>query len=486
MYRKTLFYLVILTSSLVGIFSTGCKKNTVAPAPPVVTAADLSKDTMFYLFKDEYFFTQNIPAYNVVNPRSFANLDSLFNKLVRYQTNPLDRYSFRDASGTVSSTIGQGLSQGDFGIDVWWNGVNDLRVIDVTKGSPADLLYGIKRGWQITAVNGNTNITYDGSQVNGPSTNLNRIFNAVYYSNSASFVFQKPDGTSVTDVINRASYSINPITFDTVYTFGARKIGYIVFKEFIDISVIQTQVDAAFQYFENNGITDLIVDLRYNGGGSVATSEYFANKIAPKNVGTNTTVMYKDTYNANLTSHIYSPFSTTTRTPYSDYTTWAAVFNYIGSVTTTNFSKIGNLDIQNVVFLVTGSTASASELLINNLTPHMNISTVGQTTYGKPFAFFPITVGGVDMYAISMKTVNSLNYGEYYSGMTPTVSIQYEDYSKTYGALDEPFLQQALVTLGVKSLPITPKALSIPVGNYAKSKFSRGFKGMIEYRKTKF
>lgn len=486
MYRKTLYQLLILTVLMVGIFNTGCKKDP-KPAPPVViTAADLSKDTLYYLLKDEYLFTDLIPAYDVLKPRTFANNDSLFAKLIRYSVSPKDHYSFIDKSGAVASQIGQGLSLGDFGIEVWWNNLSDLRVIDVVKGSPSDLLFGIKRGWQITAINGNSNLTYDGSQVSGPSTNLNYIYNAVYYSNSASITFKKPDGTSVTDNINRASYSINPITFDTVYTFGARKVGYMVFSSFIDMSKIQTLVDATFNKFENQNITDLVVDLRYNGGGSTATSEYFANKIAPKNVGTGSTLMYKYLFNNNMTTGNYSSFTKQTKTPYSDMPTYADIFNYFAKTNIIiNFTKKGNLDIQNVVFLVTGSTASASELLINNLTPHMTVSTVGQTTYGKPYVFFSIPVGGYDIYAISMKTVNSQNYGDYYNGMTPTVSIQYEDYSKNYGQLDEPLLNSALIKLGVKSLPIITKAQQASVSNFTNSKFDRGFKGMIETRKLK-
>ncbi|NWJ51935.1 MAG: hypothetical protein HXX14_13830 [Bacteroidetes bacterium] len=486
MSRNSFARLFLLFTLFIVAFLSGCKKDKVnqpATEQPTVTNADLSKDTMYYLFKDEYFYTQNIPAYDIVNPRASANLDSLFNKMKRYQTSPLDHYSYRDPTGSVASVIGQGLSQGDFGIDVWWNSLSDLRVVDVIKGSPADLLFGIKRGWQITSINDNTTVTYDGSQVSGPSTNLNRILNAVYYSNSSKFVFQKPDGTSATVTITRAPYTINPITLDSVYTFGSRKIGYMVFGTFIDLAKIQTQIDATFSKFESKNITDLVVDLRYNGGGSVETSEYFANKIAPKNVGTGTTLMYKYLYNTNMTTGNYSAFTTKTKTPYSDMPTYADLFNYFPkNYSSTYFTKKGNLDIQNVIFLVTASTASASELLINNLTPHMTVSTIGQTTDGKPFGFFPITVGGVDMYVISMKSVNSQNYGDYYNGMTPTVSVQYEDFSKTYGQVDEPFLNQALVKLGVKSLPIIPKSQRAFISNFANSKFDHKFKGMIETR----
>lgn len=486
MSRNSFARLILLFALLTAGFLSGCKKdktNKPSIEDTSLAAANLSKDTMYYLFKDEYLFTDQVPAYDVVNPHASANLDSLFNKLTRYAVNPKDHYSTRDKTGYISSTIGQGLSQGDFGFDLWWNSLTDLRVVDVIKGSPADLLYGIKRGWQITAVNGNTNVTYDGSQVSGTSANLNRIYTALSGSNSSAFTFKKPDGTSVTITITRASYTINPITLDTVYTFGARKVGYVVFNSFIDLAKIQTLVDAAFTRFETKGITDLVVDLRYNGGGSVQTSEYLANKIAPKAVGTGTTLMYKYIYNTNMTTGNYSTFTKTTKTPYSDMPTYADLYSYFPKTyTSTNFTKKGNLDIQNVIFLTTGQTASASELLINNLAPHMSVTTVGQTSYGKPYAFFPVSVGGYDMYVISMKTVNSANYGDYFTGMVPNVAIQYEDFTKDYGQLDEPFLNQALIKLGVKSLPIIPKSQKAYNLNIANTKFDHRFKGMIETR----
>lgn len=488
MYRKALYHLVILTVLTVGIFTTGCKKDpkpAPEPAPPVVvTAADLSKDTLYYLFKDEYLFTDLIPAYDVLKPRTFANNDSLFAKLTRFATAPKDRYSFIDKGGVIASQIGQGVSQGDFGIEIFYpNSANlsDLRVKSVTKGSPAYTL-GIHKGWQITSINGNTSIAYDGSDVGGNSANINRVVNAVYYSSSTAFIFKKPDGTSVTKTIAAATYSIDPVTFDSVYTFGARKVGYLVFSSFIDISKIKTKLDTKFANFATQGVTDLVIDLRYNGGGSVGTAEYMSNLIAPNTVGTDSTkTMYTYDFNSLVKSGTYSALTKGYKLPPPDQAySYADLFDSFNYYKTTNFKKKGTVNVQNVVFIVTKSTASASELLINNLKPYMNVTLIGKTTYGKPVGFIGIPVGGYDMYAISFRTINANGQADYYNGMIPAVDL-YEDYTHDFGQLDEVYLNQALIKLGVKSLPIL-KAQSASIGTLDNGKLDKSFKGMIDYR----
>ena len=490
MYRKTIFHIVILTVLMVGILNTSCKKDPKPPVvtEPVVTAADLSKDSLYYLFKDEYLFTDIIPAYDIVNPRASVSNDALFAKLIAYQTAPKDRYSFIDKGGFVASEIGQGQSQGDLGIDIFYpdsTNLSELRVKSVTKGSPAFTL-GIHRGWQITSINGNANIAYDGSNVGGSSVNINRVVAAVFNSNSTSFVFKKPDASSVPITINAAKYTINPIMLDSVYTFGAKKIGYMVFSSFIEIARIRTQLDAVFSKFVSQGVTDLIIDLRYNGGGAVSTSEYLANLIAPKIVGTDSTkTMFTYDFNSRIKSNTYSTITNTYKLPPPDQKfSYADLFNSFNQYKTTNFKKQGNLDIQNVVFLVTKSTASASELLINNLKPYMNVTLIGKPTYGKPVGFIGIPVGGYDMFTISFKTINANKEGDYYNGMSVALPSLFEDYSKDFGQLDEVYLNKALQKLGVTNLPVL-KASKASMGTLDNSKFDRGFKGMIETRKRK-
>jgi C-terminal processing protease CtpA/Prc len=324
-------------------------------------------------------------------------------------------------------------------MDLGYNDVNDLRVLYVYEGSPA-YKQGIRRTWQITAVNGNSDITYN-------EANVQRISNAIYYSSSVTLTLKKPDGTSVTVTLNTANYNINPVLYSSVLNVGGKHVGYLVFNQFISLDKTQTQLDAAFDKFVAGNVTDLVIDLRYNGGGSVETAEYLANLIAPTAVGTS--LMYKEYYNTNLTNHQYSNYLKTKKVPGASYS-WGDVFDDWVSNPSFYFEKKKTLNVSNVVFIGTGSTASASELVMNVLKPYMTVKLVGDTTYGKPVGFVGITIGGKDMYAVSIWSKNAQNQGDYFDGFFPDGgTATYEDFSIDWGSTSELLLRKALITLGV-------------------------------------
>ncbi len=469
-------------SLTIALALNACKKRDTAN--PSGNATELSKDTMYYTFKDEYLWTDAVPDYMTFNPRRFNNLQEFFNALVSYKS--LDRYSFLD-NGAVAGQLQGGIS-GDFGFDIGYNTPDELRVIYCYDGSQA-YQQGIRRTWQITAINGDPAISYDeGAHGDGSGKNLARVSKAMYSSNSTSFTFKKPDGSTQNITVSRSNYNINPVLFSKVYNFSGHKIGYFVFNQFVDTSKIAPQINNAFNSFTSAGITDLIVDLRYNRGGVVVTQEYLANLIAPLSVGTNKqTVMYKETFNNNLTNGLFSPYVRNRPLPPPDQRfTWADVFNDLTSDAILYFSKACSLNLQNVVFIGTRSTASASELLYNSLKPHINAKWVGDTTYGKPVGFLGIPVGQYDMYAISFQSKNSLGEGDYFDGFPPDVK-DYEDMSIDWGNTSEKYLRNALILLGVPSGALGRTSLNAALEQRRSIRSNalpgNGFNGMVETRR---
>ncbi|HEY0609876.1 MAG TPA: S41 family peptidase [Chitinophaga sp.] len=483
--RKTAWIAVI------SLFVLGaCKKDHGEPVKPATDGGDggvavSSKDSMYFIFKDEYLWNDVIPDSATFKPNSYNTASAMFNALKSYKKdngNNLDHYSFLD-DGTVAGEIGEGIA-GDFGLEIDYNTATDLRIIYVYANSPA-YQQGVRRTWQITAINNNSNVSYDGS--NGP--NVQRIVQAIYNSNSVTITFKKPDNTSVTLTLNTAQYNINPVLYSSVINLGGKKIGYLVFNQFISLDKVKANIDAAFTGF-GTGVTDLVVDLRYNGGGSVETAEYLANLIAPSSVGTNgKTLMYKEFFNSTLTNHQYSRFLANKKVPGASYT-WGQVFDDWVNNPSFYFGKQGNLNISNVAFIGTGSTASASELLINILKPYMNVKLVGDTTYGKPVGFVGINVAGYAMYAVSIWSKNSQGQGDYFHGMFPTdapvsADEEYEDYSKDWGSTSEIYLRRALKQLGItdaelgRKAPATESLRKLMLNNPMPDK---RFKGMIETR----
>jgi C-terminal processing protease CtpA/Prc len=264
---------------------------------------------------------------------------------------------------------------------------------------------GIRRGWRITAINGNTNMS---------TGNSNFILDNIYNAASASVSFLKPDGSSVTITLNRTHYKEMPVYLDTVYTISNKRVGYLVFNSFLgNQNEILSDFSRVFNRFAAAGVSDLVVDLRYNGGGYVSIQEKLANYLVPSSANGN--IMMKQVYNSGNSA----------------------------SNETTKFKKEGSINIPKIYFIVGKATASASELLINNLKPYMDVRLVGGTTYGKPVGFFPIPVGDWYIFPVSFRTTNKNGEGNYFGGI-PVNSQVADGLDKDWGDINEASLASAL------------------------------------------
>jgi hypothetical protein len=155
-----------------------------------------------------------------------------------------------------------------------------------------------------------------------------------------------------------------------------------------------------------------------------------------------------------------------------------------------NYTKSNTFEPTEIYFIVGGGTASASELLINNLKPYYpgKLFLIGNTTYGKPCGFWATPIGyeeqqttpkeGYDMYAVSFETVNSNNEGGYYSGMTPSIDVR-DMIGYQWGDIADPRLSQALFHIENGSF-YTTKSSSYK-NQALKTDIDRRFKGMIDF-----
>jgi carboxyl-terminal processing protease len=412
------------TTFLLSFFFISCKKDTpeVATTPlttPVTTvptpaSADILKDSALLITRDIYLWNTQVPAR--FNARSYSDPEKIMEAIRQYSAEPgfalpVDRFSFAmkqtewdnmsEGLNLVSTTSGE---EGDFGLTVFFRVEGDLRVRMVEPASPAGLA-GVRRGWRITAINGNTNIT---------TGNTDFIIDNIYEAASASVTFLKPNGSSVKLTLNRAHYKEKPVYLDTVYNLNNKKIGYLVFNSFLGTTdEVFSDFQRVFSKFSAAGISDLVVDLRYNGGGYVSVQEKLANYLV--NSSANGGLMMKQVYNAANSSN-----------------------NEI-----TNFKKLGSINLPRIYFIVSKATASASELLINNLKPYMDVKLVGGTTYGKPVGFFPIPVGEWYVFPVSFRSTNKNGEGNYFNGI-PVNSAVADGLDKDWGDLSETSLASAI------------------------------------------
>jgi hypothetical protein len=163
----------------------------------------------------------------------------------------------------------------------------------------------------------------------------------------------------------------------------------------------------------------------------VETEDTLANLIAP--VAADNQTMYKYIFNQTLQNNQHQLIRK--KLGYGDI--------FTSSANTVKFEKAGSLNLSRVFFIVTGNSASASELLINNLKPYMDVKLIGDTTYGKPVGFFPIPIYNYDIYPISFKTVNSTGNADYYTGFVPD-KLTADGVDKNWGDPEDPSLAAAI------------------------------------------
>lgn len=407
-------------------FLFSCKKDikqeltsNISPTPPpnplpVGTSSQVN-DVAFQKTQDYYLWNTQLPA--MLNTSSYTDPIGVMTAIRQYSiepgfATPVDKWSFamkktewNQYSGGMSSVSSSTSAAGDFGITVFFRAEGDLRVRLTEPNSPGGIL-GIKRGWRITKINGSTNITTSNSQY---------IIDNIYKAVSADVTFTKPDGTSVDLNLQAAHYADKPVYLDTVYNSANGNIGYLVYNSFLG-NIDQTAAEYArvFNKFASAGITNLIVDLRYNGGGYVNLQEQLANYLITSQA--QGSIMMKQIYN-NTHSNENS---------------------------TVLFNKSGSLQLTKIYFIVSRGTASASELLINNLKPYMDVRLIGNSnTHGKPVGFFPIEDGEWYVFPVSFKTVNKNGEGNYYAGFTPNAIVA-DGLDKDWGDINENSLASAL------------------------------------------
>lgn len=245
-----------------------------------------------------------------------------------------------------------------------------------------------------------------------------------------------PNGNTVT--LNKTAYSENPVLIKNTHVVGSKKVGYLMYNGFY--TNYETELNNAFAYFQAEAITHLVLDLRYNSGGSVNVATELASMITGQFNGQ---IFAKQQWNDK-------------RMSYYNSVNPDALLNKFTSVMS-NGNAVNSLNLDKVYVLSSSSTASASELIINSLRPYIQVTLIGDKTTGK-------NVGSVTLYdsptyrkdnvnpshkyamqPIVLKIVNVNDLGEYQNGITPNVP-----FTENYGSMGilgqntEPLLSLAL------------------------------------------
>jgi C-terminal processing protease CtpA/Prc len=421
-------------------FLTNCKKDTA-----ISEATDVNK-FIYNDLKDYYLWTDQVPNLAITKYttkdalNSFLNGYSDPNKLftsLLYNYEIIDKWSFIvDDSQVIDDWI-QGISE-TMGFDFMLARIGTSGdvfgfVRYVYKDSPAAKA-GIKRGDLFMKVDG-TQLTVDNYQT--------QLFTKVTYSLSMATI----SGTTIslngkTVTMTAIQMQENPIQLDTVLQVGAYKVGCLVYNGFnADFDI---QLNDVFKKFKDAGIDKLILDLRYNGGGSVQTAKYLASMIH----GTSTSEIFlKSQYNTALQNYLIDANGASSLNE-----------SFTGTILKTSATAetpINTLNLSKLYVLTSDNTASASEALINGLKPYIQIFNVGINTAGKYVG--SITLKDWDengvvnqnnnwaMQPIVVKIANKDGVSDFVNGLTPDYLAE-EDIANLlpFGDQNERLLRVAL------------------------------------------
>ena len=368
---------------------------------------------------------------STANPASYADVQTYIDALVAPA-----RAQSRDRFFTYITSIAQenaffdsGASAG-FGVRLSYDSVGRrLFVTEAFEGAPA-LAAGLDRGTEITAIGSSaTNLqtvtalfAAGGSQAVsdalGPST-----------AGTARALRVITNGTTSEVTVTKATFSLTPVSSRygaKVLLDGPKKVGYLNLRTFIDTA--DPALRSAFASFKAQGVTELIIDLRYNGGGLVSIAELFGDLMGGGRAG-----------------QVFS---------YTTFRTEKAANN--GQK---NFAaQTETIAPTKIAFIGASGTASASELVMNSMRPYLGTSQalVGTNTFGKPVGQIAFDRSQCDdrLRVVAFRSENANRQGDYYTGLASVMERTCQatdDFAKPLGDATEASTKAALDFLGGRS-----------------------------------
>jgi hypothetical protein len=395
---------IIFNLLLAAVFVlSGCKKNTQQdPTPTVDPSVQFTADT----FNDLYLWYESMPK---VDLNAILTPDEYIGK-VKYIK---DRWSFTMPYTDMINLLQNGVTTG-WGLGLGYDELNALRVLFVYDNSAMGKA-GVKRGWQIKAINGKL-----------VAAMTNTELNSIIDKTSNSYQFIKNNGSETILQMTKGPIGINSVQYATIFQRGVKKIGYLVFSDFLGSSV--KELNTVFNTFSAGGVTDLILDIRYNGGGTLDCADTLVAMLAGK---PHKGKIYNTlTYN---NKHIRSGYS-----------------SFVGL-------KSNSIQLDKLVVITTSSTASASELVISGLKPYLNMKLIGSTTHGKPVG---MNIEGdtklnIAVAPISFRNVNSVGFSDYFDGIPVDYPVK-DNANQDWGEPTDKCLTAALNYISTGAIGVVP------------------------------
>ena len=382
---------------------------------PVASCSnDGQKQFVLDAMRQWYFWEDRLPA--SVDIGQFANPVDLLDFLTTFSPDdgtgrPVDRFSFINTAEADQQFFGEGRFEG-FGFSSRFVATDDLRLSRVFADSPANR-GGLARGQRILQLDGRSIAEIQAAEG----------VNAVFDTPTVDFTVREIDGTEFTVTITQDIVTIDPVPqFRVIDAGGGRNVGYIELASFI--STADAAMDDAFAQFQAAGVNDLIIDLRYNGGGLVSTANLLGDLLGgdvAENLTFSKTVFNEQQAAANNSTELFD-------------------------------RRTSSLSLSRLIVIATSGTASASELVTNGMDPHVEVTIVGADTFGKPVGQVGLEFCEQILRPTSFQTLNANDFGDYFDGL-PVDCAAADDLNVAVGDDGDPNVVAALEYLATGTCP---------------------------------
>ena len=346
-----------------------------------------------------YLFPETLPA--SLSPNSFSSVQDYIDALTATaRSQGRDRFFTHITSIAEENAFFNSGATAGFGIRLSYDSAAArVFILDAFEGAPA-LAAGLDRGGEILAIGtSSTNLqTVTSLFAQGGAGAVSNALGPSTAGTSRVLRFRNAAGNEITTTVSKADFAIQPISPRygvQILDNGGTKTGYVNMRTFIDSA--EPQLRAAFQRFRDEGVTDLVIDLRYNGGGLVRTAELFSDLLG------------RDRFT-----------------------------NQVQSITRFRASKSANNETRNfqtqpqsiaptrIAFITTGASASASELVINAMIPYLgtNMALIGSNTFGKPVGQIGLDRAACDdrIRIVAFATENADGNANYFNGLAGSIA----------------------------------------------------------------
>ena len=399
-------------ASLVLLFALAGCSDSDSDEPPVIggetgqCAIERENQLLFEYLQDKYYWNTQLPAN--LNYTSYASSADLLAAVAA----PQDRFSYIITKQEYDDRFVNATYYG-FGFSTYISRDKQSFLVKYVYNESPSAEGLMRRGDKIVAVE-NKSIADWLTEIEAGRATYEDMYGPDQDGIGRTFQWRQQDGTLRSHYLVKTSVKTNSVLHRQVFDSAQGKVGYLVLNAFINPT--EQELITAFNDFSSQAVQELVLDLRYNSGGLIRLANQLSSQLAWRLVKDKTFLNYR--YNSKHASDNKS------------------VGFSLGAAS-------GGLDLERIVVVTSSATCSASELVINSLSPFVDVVVIGAKTCGKPFGMAPVQICDKVVSAVNFQTFNALGQGDYIAGLPVECAVT-DTVDTDWGDKRDPLLKAAL------------------------------------------